>query len=775
MFRSTFRSASDPLRDYVCFSCRTRGLRGRVPVRNFRATLLSRIVSSAKVAESDVTPGHDDIFRNVSEDLNNQKLKVPASSENPPLNHEATEEQPSAEPSKSDNKDHGVADLTFPPGAGRPKKSPVKGASKKPVSKSGAKPGELRASSRGFPLMPLGLEPTVTKKEYGKLLGNRLSFSAVKAETAPVPKLSFNLDRVLFNSGVYQLQDHRSRVFNFDPYLGSIMPVSEFDFAALKDYITSSKDTTLQELASREKKKYVGSSSSMTSVLSHFHYLLSAWRPVNTSMISQGFQENLKTFTNLLRAPAAIILRHKDGVYAIDADKEFDSANILMNLGKSMEKLLTLPKEEFERFRRTHQNKITAEEEALTPESYHYSTQGDFLMRSQLDAYDSRLPGTGMFDLKTRAVVSIRSNARDFKYGLGYQIKDRFGDWESYEREYYDMIRAAFLKYSLQVRMGRMDGIFVAFHNIERIFGFQYISLAEMDWALHGQRSVVLGNTEFKFSLQLWNKILDKATAKYPGRSLRFHFETRLSQEKTTYMNIFYEPVTDEQIEAIQNKNKADIDAYQERLLGVLPKKDDKAVSSTKLDNQVVEETTSSDASASTTSAEQVAEETISDDVSASTNSSEQGVEETASNETSTSSTSGDQVAEDITNTEAPKKSGNSPGAATTEKREVSGIYLTVINYHNNQRVERVEHLARGETWSIRYQMCDIEGAKVNALYNACMKHRERLLEGDPEGQSGPLTPYTRNLRRLSRRGRKYREEMDKFDQQKGLQTVDRV
>jgi hypothetical protein len=29
-------------------------------------------------------------------------------------------------------------------------------------------------------------------------------------------------------------------------------------------------------------------------------------------------------------------------------------------------------------------------------------------MRSQLDAYDPRLPGTGMFDLKTRAAVSIR-------------------------------------------------------------------------------------------------------------------------------------------------------------------------------------------------------------------------------------------------------------------------------------------------------------------------------------------------------------------------------
>lgn len=39
------------------------------------------------------------------------------------------------------------------------------------------------------------------------------------------------------------------------------------------------------------------------------------------------------------------------------------------------------------------------------------------------------------------------------------------------------MTRSAFLKYSMQVRIGDMDGIFVAYHNTARIFGFQYISL----------------------------------------------------------------------------------------------------------------------------------------------------------------------------------------------------------------------------------------------------------------------------------------------------------
>ena len=312
------------------------------------------------------------------------------------------------------------------------------------------------------------------------------------------------------------MQDPRSRVYNFDPYLQKIMPVSEFDFNALKEYITSSKDQFLTKLAETHGKRYVGSSSSMTGALAHFHFLLSQWREINTSSLSKGFPDTLRSFTNLQRCPSAIFLNWKGGTYAIDADKEFDSANVLSMLGKSMEKLLTLDTDEYEKYRKTNPGQIS-DEERNTPEAYHYSTMGDFLMRSQLDAFDARLPGTGMFDLKTRAVVTIRMDAKNYEQGSGYEITSRYGEWESFEREYFDMIRAAFLKYSLQVRMGRMDGIFVAFHNTERIFGFQYVSLLEMDTTLHGQPDVV-GDQEFKLSLELLNKILDKATEKFPQK-----------------------------------------------------------------------------------------------------------------------------------------------------------------------------------------------------------------------------------------------------------------
>ncbi|KAK1599740.1 mitochondrial protein Pet127-domain-containing protein [Colletotrichum navitas] len=416
--------------------------------------------------------------------------------------------------------------------------------------------------------------PAKRSKTSRKLPVDVQSVSAKELQLVPieipdsptVPSLSYGLDRVLFNPGVYHMQDPRSRVYNFDPYLANIMPINEFDFNALKQYVTSSKDTTLVGLAAKLRRKYTGSTSSMTQMLSHFHYLLSAWRPINASNLSRQLNTDAQSFTQIMRAPAAAFLHLKDDVYAIDADKEYDTANILSMLGKSMEKLLTLPKDEFEKYRRVNSDQIS-EEERNANEAFHFTTMGDFLMRSQLDAHDPRLPGTGMFDLKTRAVVSIRMDAQGFQKGLGYEIRKRFGDWESFEREYFDMIRAAFLKYSLQVRMGRMDGIFVAFHNTRRIFGFQYVSLDEMDLALHGTENRSLGDQEFKLSLHLLNKVLDRATERFPGRSIRLHVETRPSDPP--FMYVFAKPVTGEEIEKVQNSSKAAIAKFEQQILGL--------------------------------------------------------------------------------------------------------------------------------------------------------------------------------------------------------------
>ena len=41
-----------------------------------------------------------------------------------------------------------------------------------------------------------------------------------------------------------------------------------------------------------------------------------------------------------------------------------------------------------------------------------------FVMRSQLDCQDRRLPGTGVFDIKTRAALPIRLDLLNYEAGF---------------------------------------------------------------------------------------------------------------------------------------------------------------------------------------------------------------------------------------------------------------------------------------------------------------------------------------------------------------------
>jgi Mitochondrial protein Pet127 len=184
-----------------------------------------------------------------------------------------------------------------------------------------------------------------------------------------------------------------------------------------------------------------------------------------------------------------------------------------------MEKMLTLPPEQMEKYRKSSSHTL-APDEVRQPEAYHYTHCGTILMRSQLDCNDARLPGTGVFDLKTRACISVRMDLRNSEKMADYEIYYRSGVYNSFEREYYDMIRSAFLKYSLQVRIGNMEGIFVAYHNTKRIFGFQYLSLEEMDTAIHGRGNADIGRREFHFSVKLLNEALDRAVRQFPKQVL---------------------------------------------------------------------------------------------------------------------------------------------------------------------------------------------------------------------------------------------------------------
>jgi hypothetical protein len=262
--------------------------------------------------------------------------------------------------------------------------------------------------------------------------------------------------------------------------------------------------------------KFGASTSGMTDLLCQLHYLISHWRKLNLDSLSQGFEAASLRFSEIRRLPVSVFLRYRDGRYVIDPDNQTTSYCELMFVGRLLEKLFTVPKTVFEQFRRS--NTQAAALRDLEEENVHnYTAFGPVLVRSQLDAYDPRLPGTGIFDLKTRAVAGVRFDAGErLKDSRGYQVKGNLGTWESYEREMHDLARTVLMKYALQARLGRMDGIFVAYHNLERIFGFQYLSIADMDNILHGQEHPDLGDKELNLSFSLLGEILDRATKAYP-------------------------------------------------------------------------------------------------------------------------------------------------------------------------------------------------------------------------------------------------------------------
>jgi hypothetical protein len=119
---------------------------------------------------------------------------------------------------------------------------------------------------------------------------------------------------------------------------------------------------------------------------------------------------------------------------------------------------------EFSRFLKSSPEPFESHEMRDKREAYYYSASKNLVMRSQLDCHDDRLPRR-TFDIKTRATVAIRMDRLNHMMNRGYLISKGQGELESFEREKYDLIRSAFLKYSMQVRIGNMDGIFLAYHS----------------------------------------------------------------------------------------------------------------------------------------------------------------------------------------------------------------------------------------------------------------------------------------------------------------------
>ena len=146
---------------------------------------------------------------------------------------------------------------------------------------------------------------------------------------------------------------------------------------------------------------------------------------------------------------------------------------------------------------------------------------------------------------------------------LDYEIVKYKGKHSSYEREFYDLIRGGFLKYIMQCKIGRMQGALVAYHNTQKVFGFQYIGLEEMEKRVFGCSE--FSNVVFKSGLSMMEKIFDYVledqdqihSASSSGQNKIFKIGF-YANEYERFLNVLVEVFDDDQF-------------YQERFKNVLP------------------------------------------------------------------------------------------------------------------------------------------------------------------------------------------------------------
>lgn len=356
---------------------------------------------------------------------------------------------------------------------------------------------------------------------FGELAASDVPVKPIKPpREGKVARLSNQLQRVLFSPGVHYLRDPRTGVWNFASELSKIPTPDEFNFDSIPEYITASKDPELADLGQTEGVKYIGSTSTVTQSFSQIWFALNGGHGVDIEKHTQPYAAQGTAYTAGAQLPASIVLwPQANGRYAIDSDKRVQTDdNILSQYGNILEKVLTTDPSEWWKSLKGAPAEVVAKSKPKGREAYAYSRGGSVLMRSQLDCQDNRLPGSGTFDIKTRACMPIRHDRANWVKHSAYDISETLGEFATFERETFDLSRSGMLKYCFQARIGDMDGIFIAYHNTARCFGFEYMPRSELDKRLFG--SVDVADQVFALCVGFFERIMDLATGLFPDTAI---------------------------------------------------------------------------------------------------------------------------------------------------------------------------------------------------------------------------------------------------------------
>lgn len=388
------------------------------------------------------------------------------------------------------------------------------------------------------------------------------------SEQIQSPHLQHDLDRALFSPGVHVLKDQRTNIYNFPSYLEPVVSVRNFDFSKVPATSTPSQDKSLSQLAFEQKKTFATSTTAIAPVLTQMHFLLSKNRLPSGISFSRSFQDKPLNFFSSSKKPVSLFLRWnaETETYLLESDKAQENDLVTMLADQVLESKLTTPNDVFETYTQPTNN-FGSEHHNPT---YNYSTCGDFVLRSQSACHDSRLPGTGSFDLRFKASNTSTSGKNDTET-QGGQLGKLKGLTGSYEREMYDLVRSKLFNYALEARIGRKDGVFLTYHNGQRLFGFEYLPLEAMDRLFHStgygynpnidnsftdDQITVIADEELRLSISILSDALNQVVKKFPKQSVNILLKAPGSQTENETeragLVLIANPMPEESIKSLQ-------------------------------------------------------------------------------------------------------------------------------------------------------------------------------------------------------------------------------
>ena len=389
-----------------------------------------------------------------------------------------------------------------------------------------------------------------SSQDMKELNYNQHEFKIIEVvQSVKPPVLTLHLETVVNNPGIYPIEEIRKMCDYKNQNLQALKPettkktirkfISESNIPDLKvtkkyttslfeslpkpeeiesenfdKYIPPNKDQTLINLMKSKECLFASSTSGLSNILSHYFYKLTNFKSPHFYNLSEKFTNEPFKFMMFQRKPISIAInKHGGNFHSISQNKIFADKNdfILLKMGKYMEKIFTNDEESF----RQKYMQIGKLIDISEPEYFNFVTYDKILLRSQIDCSTllEKTKKNIFFEIKTRACSPIRYDINNYKDYLDYEIKTLTGIQNSYEREFYDLIRGGFLKYIFQLKIGGMHGAFISYHNTEKIFGFEYISLIDMERRVFG--NTYFSDLVFKASFKLLQETFTEILSKY--------------------------------------------------------------------------------------------------------------------------------------------------------------------------------------------------------------------------------------------------------------------